>query len=201
MLSIITPIMAGMMTMYAFFTGTSTAESILQEEEERTLPRLFTTPTRQATILAGKFLAVFLTVGVQVSVLLTAGRLLFGIHWGDVRAVAMMALGLVVAASSIGLMICSFLRTRKAGGNVFGGVLTLSGMLGMIPVFAMNSPSAKSMAGSVSLLVPQGWVVRGLLQALKGEPLTSVMLSAGVLLIWGAAAFAIGVLRFNKRYA
>ncbi len=33
------------MIFYAFFTGTSTAQSILKEEEERTLPRLFTTPT------------------------------------------------------------------------------------------------------------------------------------------------------------
>lgn len=61
-LRIIGPIMGGMMIFYAFYTGTSTAESILKEEEERTLPRLFTTPTPQATILTGKFLAVLLTV-------------------------------------------------------------------------------------------------------------------------------------------
>jgi hypothetical protein len=51
LLSIISPIMGGMMVFYAFFTGTSTAQSILKEEEERTLPRLFTTPTPQAAIL------------------------------------------------------------------------------------------------------------------------------------------------------
>ena len=39
LLRIIGPIMAGMLIFFAFFTGTSTAESILKEEEERTLPR------------------------------------------------------------------------------------------------------------------------------------------------------------------
>ena len=62
LLGIITPIMGGMMVFYAFFTGTSTAQSILKEEEERTLPRLFTTPTPQVTILTGKLLSVFMTV-------------------------------------------------------------------------------------------------------------------------------------------
>lgn len=62
MLAIIGPIMAGMMIFYAFYTGMTTAETILREDEEGTLPRLFTTPTSQTTILAGKFLAVGLTV-------------------------------------------------------------------------------------------------------------------------------------------
>ena len=39
--------MGGMMIFYAFFTGASTGQTILQEEEEGTLPRLFTTPTPQ----------------------------------------------------------------------------------------------------------------------------------------------------------
>ena len=51
-----------------------------------TLPRLFTTPTTQSTILGGKFLAVGLTVVVQMTVLIILGRLIFGIHWGDMPA-------------------------------------------------------------------------------------------------------------------
>ncbi len=75
--------MGGMTIFYAFFTGASTAQTILKEDEEGTLPRLFTTPTTQATILGGKFLAVGLTVVVQMIVLLILGRLIFGIHWGS----------------------------------------------------------------------------------------------------------------------
>jgi ABC-type Na+ efflux pump permease subunit len=94
-LRFIGPLMGAFMIFYAFYTGTSSAESILREEEERTLPRLFTTPTPQATILTGKFLAVLLTVSVQVAVLLIAAHLIFGIQWGAFFSVALPAVGIV----------------------------------------------------------------------------------------------------------
>ena len=139
LLSIIGPIMGGMMVFYAFFTGTSTAQSILKEEEERTLPRLFTTPTPQATILTGKLLSVFMTVCTQVIVLLIAAHLIFGIQWGDLWSVVLMAAGIIFSASSFGIFVNSFLKNTKQGGVIFGGVLTVTGMVGMISIFAMNS--------------------------------------------------------------
>jgi ABC-type Na+ efflux pump permease subunit len=201
LLSILGPIMGGMMIFYAFFTGASTAQSILKEDEERTLPRLFTTPTSQATILTGKLLSVFLTVSVQVSVLLLAARLIFKISWGDTLSVALMAIGIVFSASSFGIFVNSFLKNSKQGGVLFGGVLTVTGMLGMISIFAMNSPAAARLGDTVSLLVPQGWAVRGLMQSMNGEPVTNLAMTTLALLAWSVTFFVIGVWRFKKRYA
>lgn len=200
LLSIVGPIMGGMMIFYAYFTGTSTAQSILQEEEERTLPRLFTTPTSQATILSGKLLSVFLTVSVQVIVLLTASWLIFRIQWGDLLSVVFAAAGIIFSASSFGIFVNSFLKNSKQGGVIFGGVLTVTGMLGMISIFAMGAPGAKDLGDTVSLLVPQGWAIRGLMQSMNAEPTSAVMLTTLVLLAWSAAFFIVGVLRFNRRY-
>jgi ABC-type Na+ efflux pump permease subunit len=200
LLSIVGPIMAGMLIFYAFFTGTSTAQSILKEEEERTLPRLFTTPTRQATILTGKLLSVFMTVCVQVIVLLTAARLIFGIEWGAFFSVAFTAVGIIFSASSFGVFVNSFLKTTKQAGVLFGGVLTVTGMLGMISIFSMGAPGAAQLGNTVSLLVPQGWAIRGLMQSMNGEAVTSVLVTMLVMLAWSAVFFVIGVLRFNRRY-
>jgi ABC-type multidrug transport system permease subunit len=201
LLRIVGPIMGGMMIFYAFFTGTSTAQTILKEEEERTLPRLFTTPTPQAVILTGKFLSVFLTVLVPVVILLLAGRLIFRIQWGELAPVALVAAGIVVIASSFGIFINSLLKNTKQGGVVFGAVLTLTGMLGMISIFAQSSPTAARLGGTVSLLVPQGWAVRGLLETMNGAQAGDVGLTALGMLAWSAAFFVTGVWRFNKRYA
>lgn len=200
-LRILGPIMGGMMIFYAFYTGTASAESILKEEEERTLPRLFTTPTSQATILSGKFLAVFTTVLVQVIVLTIAARLIFGIHWGAPVPLALVFVGLVPAASAFGIFVNSMLKNTKQGGIVFGGVLTLTGMVGMISIFAMSSPVASQLGNSVSLLVPQGWVVRGLLQAMNQQPISEILLTTLVLLGWSAFFFIAGIWRFARRYA
>jgi ABC-type Na+ efflux pump permease subunit len=69
------------MIFFTFFTGAAGAASLLYEQEEGTLAWLFTTPTPRAAILGGKFFAVLLILAVQVSVLLFAGRLLFGIRF------------------------------------------------------------------------------------------------------------------------
>jgi ABC-2 type transport system permease protein len=201
LLSIVTPIMGGMMVFYAFFTGTSTAQSILKEEEERTLPRLFTTPTRQATILTGKFLSVFMMVCVQIVVLLIAARLIFGIQWGEFISIALTAAGIILSASAFGIFVNSFLKDTKQAGVLFGGVLTITGMVGMISIFGMNSSGAAQLGNTVSLLVPQGWAIRGLMQSLNGEPVGAVLLTLLVMLVWSAAFFIIGILRFNRRYA
>jgi ABC-type Na+ efflux pump permease subunit len=200
LLSIVGPIMGGMMVFYAFFTGTSTAQSILREEEERTLPRLFTTPTSQTTILTGKLMSVFMTVFVQVIVLIVAAHLIFGIKWGALWSVVLMAAGIIFSASSFGIFVNSFLKSSKQGGVIFGGVLTVTGMVGMISIFAMNSPSAAKMGDTVSLLVPQGWAIRGLMQAMNGEPISSVLVTTLALILWSVVFFAIGVWRFSKRY-
>jgi hypothetical protein len=57
------------------------------------------------------------------------------------------------------------------------------------------------LGNTVSLLVPQGWAIRGLLQAMNGAPVVDVGLTALVMLVLSAAFFVIGVWRFNKRYA
>jgi ABC-type Na+ efflux pump permease subunit len=201
LLRMISPIMGGMMVFYAFFTGASTAQSILKEEEERTLPRLFTTPTSQSTILGGKFLAVFLTVLAQVVTLMIAARLIFQIEWGTLDLVAPVTAGIVFIASSFGICINSFMKDTKQSGVLFGGVLTLTGMLGMISIFALNSPSAALLSETVSLLVPQGWAIRGLIQMMSSNSTLDILLTVLAMFVWSGAFFAIGVWRFNKRYA
>jgi ABC-2 type transport system permease protein len=197
---IIGPIMGGMMIFYAFYTGVSTAESILREDEDRTLPRLFTTPTSRSAILSGKFLAVFLTVLVQVITLLIAARLIFGIDWGEPLTVALVAAGVILTASTFGIFVNSLLKDTRQGGMIFGGVLTVTGMLGMIRIFAMNAPGAARLGDTVGLLVPQGWAVRGLLGALSHQPPSEVLPELLMMLAWSSVFFALGVWRFRARY-
>ncbi len=199
MVRIIGPILGGMMIFYAFYTGTATAETLLQEDEIGTLPRLFTTPTPQSAILGGKLLAVLLTVTVQVIVLLLAGVLIFHINWGALGSVVLFSVGTIVSASAFGVFVNSFLKSSKQGGIVFGGVLTFTGMLGMMPVFTFASPSAT--LNTISLIVPQGWAERGLLQSMQGAASGEVLVSLLVMFAWAVVFFGVGLWRFQKRYA
>jgi len=198
---IVSFIMAGMTIFYAFFTGTSTAQSILREDEDGTLPRLFTTPTSHATVLGGKFLAVGLTVAVQMTVLLILGRLIFAIQWGSLLPLALVTFATVLAAATFGIFVISLLKSTRQAGSVLGGLLTVTGMLGMVKIFTMGAPTSPAWADIASMFVPQGWAVRGLSQVMAAASINDILLTCLALIGMSIVFFLIGVLRFQKRYA
>jgi len=73
-------------------------------------------------------------------------------------------------------------------------------MIGMMRIFTMGVASPPPMLSTITLLVPQGWAIRGLLQAMDGASMLDVALSVLVMFIWALLFFVIGVRRFNKRY-
>ncbi len=196
-------ITAGMMVFYVFFTGAASAQSILREEENGTLSRLFTTPTRPSTILGGKFISTFLILTVQVTVLLVATALLFGIPWGKPLSVVLVAGGLIIVAAGFGIFFISLLRNTRQAGVALGGVLTVLGMVGMAGIFAGSAPGTGDAANTLSLFTPQGWGVRGWQLLLSGDgSLTGdILLTVVITSALGVAFFAVGVFRFRKRFA
>ena len=191
--------MAGMLIFFAFFTGAYAAQSIMREDEEGTLARLFTTPTSRATILAGKFTSVFITVVGQAVVLLIASSLIFRFDWGQPVSVALVVVGLVVVASGFGLFLMSFVKSARQAGPVTGGVLTVTGMMGGL--FTVAVPNMPDAFNTLTQLMPQGWALRGWLAVLDGASLGELVLPFVVMLALGALLFALGVLRFRKRFA
>jgi ABC-2 type transport system permease protein len=194
-------VMGGMMIFFAFFTGASTAQSIITEDEDGTLARLFTTPTSHTTILSGKFLSVVLTVGVQVTVLIIFGVLVFSVEWGEPAAVMLAALGIVACASTFGIFLVSFIKNARQGGVLFGGVLTITGMIGIFTVFTMGNPNAGEFIDSLALIVPQGWVMRGLLMALEGEAWLDILPFVAVSFGLSVVFFLVGNYRLKRRFA
>jgi ABC-2 type transport system permease protein len=192
--------MAGQMIFFAFFTGAYAMMSILREDEEGTLARLFTTPTERANILAGKFLAVVLTVILQGLVLMIAGHYAFGIAWGQSASVALALGGQVIAASGLGVLLISFVKTSKQGGPVLGGGLTALGMLGGL--FTANIPGGMPAAFQMlANFTPQGWVLKGWKLSLAGSAPADLLLPFALALAMGVVMFAIGAVMFKRRYA
>lgn len=194
-------ILGGMMVFYAFFTGVNVLNTVLTEQENGTLQRLFTTPTSYLTIFSGKFIAALLILTVQVSVLLIFGNLVFDIRWGDPLPVAIAAAGLVIIAATTGLFLVSLLKSARQAGRILGGLLTLTGMLGMFTVFTASSSNTPAALQTVSLLVPQGWAIRTFRQALEGDALPDIIFTFAVILLWSALFFFIGQHRLQKRFS
>ncbi len=192
--------MVGQMIFFAFFTGAYSMMSILHEDEEGTLARMFTTPTDRTSILSGKFVAVFITVILQGLVLMVAGHYAFGIHWGDPAGVALALTGQVIAATGLGVLLIAFVKNTRQGGPVLGGGLTALGMLGGL--FTANMPNAMPAAmNAIANLTPQGWVLKTWRLVLDGQSTGGLLIPFAVMTAMGLVMFVIGSMMFRKRFA
>ncbi|HSL42420.1 MAG TPA: ABC transporter permease [Anaerolineales bacterium] len=197
-LSMIGPIMAGMMIFFVFFMGANGAESIIREHEEGTLARLFATPVSALTILSGKFVGVFITLVIQTAVLLGASALIFHISWGKPLSAVLATFGLIVAATGFGVMLMSFVKSTRQTGPILGGVLMITGMVGGLVTNGI--PNVPEIMDTIALSMPQGWAMQAWKLSLTGAEAGALILPTLVLVVLGALFFAVGLASFRRRF-
>ncbi|RJQ39200.1 MAG: ABC transporter permease [Anaerolineaceae bacterium] len=196
---IVSIIMVGMMIFFAFYTGAFASESLLLEEEKGTLARKFVSPTPVRTILAGKFFGVFITLIVQVNVLLLLSGLIFHIQWGEPGKIVLAVIALIVASASFGLLLMSLLRDSRQTGIILGGVMTVTGMLGGL--FTTGIQNIPAFMDTLRKLTPQGWSLDLWQLVLNHASYKEILVPVAVLVGMGSVFFIIAVLRFQKRFA
>jgi ABC-2 type transport system permease protein len=196
---ILSLVLAGQMIFFGFYTGAFSMMSILQEQEEGTLARLFTTPTSRTVILGGKFLSVVFMVLVQGIVMVLVGIFVFGVKWGNPISVAISLIGQTLGATGLGVLIISFVKNTKQAGTVLGGGLSALGILGGL--FTLTVPNAPKFFELSALFTPHGWVLRCWKATLAGGGPAEILLPLLVVTLMSAVMFGIGALVFQRRFA
>jgi ABC-type multidrug transport system permease subunit len=74
-------------------------------------------------------------------------------------------------------------------------------MIGLVGVFTAGVPNQPEFIKTITLLVPQGWAMRGLTIALDGGTIQDLLPIFGGLMVWTAAFSLIGLRRMRTRYA
>ncbi len=196
--SVIGLILAGMMVFFMFFGAANVARTILTEDRDGTLPRLFTTPTRHGTILGGKFVSTFLTVLAQAVVLLVAGRLIFGIQWGPLDAVVLLTVVTAGVAGGLALLVIAFTRNAAQAGAIGAGVYLVLALLG--GNFTGTAQTGTTYA-FIQQFTPNGWLLHGWDTAMRGGGAADIRWQLLVPLGFAVAFFLFAVLRMRRRFA
>ncbi len=179
--------MAGMMIFFVFYSGAVVAMNILQEDEQGTLARLFSTPTAKGQILVGKLVSVLLVMVIQTILLLLLSSLLFGIKWGSPLSLVLADLGMIAIAGGLGLFLMSLIRSSRQSGPILGGVLTLTAMLGGL--FTVSIPSIPPAFQVANLFTPQGWALQAWKLSLSGASPVELLVPFAVMLVSGSIPF------------
>ncbi len=191
-------VLTGMMVFFMLFGGANVARSILDEDHQGTLPRLFTTPTPRSVVLAGKMTSVFVTVLVQAIILLVAGGLIFGIDWGGVAPVAVLTLAGSLVSAGLAIFLTSLMKTPSQAGAITSGVYVTLGLLG--GNFVGGLPPG-GFFSTVRRFTPNGWLLEGWDTVLRGGGLDEIWLQVLVVLAFALVTFTLGAIIFRRRYA
>ena len=187
---------AGQLITWVFIPLIGISGMFAYERQKGTLRRLLTTPTRKSTYLLGTILGQVATALVQMLLLVLFGSLVMGLNWGRAPlALAAMLVSASLAAAALGTALGTFVKTegQASGLSIMTGmVMALLGgcwyPLEMFPQFVQNAVK----------ILPTTWAMNGMLAiVLRGQGLSAVLLSAGVLLGFAALFFSIGILRFR----
>jgi ABC-2 type transport system permease protein len=187
---------SGQLVGWVLLTLIGAAELLVNERLGGTLRRLLVTPTPKATIMLGKITGRLALGLLQMTLLIVIGALVFKVNWGrSPAALIVIMLTFALAAVAFGVMLGALVRTRSQA----NGLTLLSGLL-MAALGGAWWPleiTPQSYQTAVKIL-PTTWAMLGFKDVIiRGASLTDILPEAGILLLFAALFFAVGLWRFR----
>jgi ABC-2 type transport system permease protein len=193
-------VVPGYAVMFAMFTVLSAAGGILDEKERGTFKRLLVAPIPQWSLLGGKLLAQFLMGVGQIALMFFFGALVFHVQLGkSLVGLSLITLATCWATTSLGILLVSVIRSRKQIHPITTLVILGSSAIGgsWYPLFMM--PRAVQQVARVTLVA---WAMEGYNRLMiLGGNLTDVWMDIGVLVLYGAVCFGVGLKLFKFKEA
>ncbi len=193
-------VVPGYAVMFAMFGVLSGAGAILEEKERGTFKRLLFAPVPKYALLGGKLLAQFIVGVAQIVLMFAFGALVFHVSLGgSILGLVLVTLATCWATTSLGLLLVAVIKSRKQVHPITTLIVLGSSAVGgsWFPLFLM--PKWVQQAARVTLVA---WAMEGYNRLmLFGGGLNDVWPDIGVLLLYGAVCFAVGLRLFRFKEA
>ena len=194
-------IVPGYAVFFALFSINAAAATILQEKEDGTFRRLLIAPIQKYSLLGGKLLAQFLLTLLQLVVLFGVGYFAFHMHIGSWPGVILLVIGASFAATGLGILLVSVVKTRRQLAPVVTLVTLITSAIGGAwwPLFL--EPGWMQSIAKIGLTA---WAMEGLNGVMIfGKDVTQVLPDILGLFAYGIICFLIAMrfFRFQEKVA
>ena len=186
----------GYLTMFVFFAAALSAEGIARERRNHTLERLISNGARREAIVIGKLMGTGFLGLLQISVMWIVGIFAFRIDLGaSPLAVILISILMVVASSSFGVLIASFIQEARSAS--MAGVLA---SLTLAPIGGCWWPLfiTPDWMQTLAKITPHGWANTGFNKLmLYGAEFGDVAAEMAALLIFAILFGVVALWRFR----
>lgn len=185
----------GMFVMFGLFFITAGASSLLKEKENGTLMRLHSTSTGKSSIIAGKFLSIFLFSIVQAAVFIVLTSLVLNISWGEsIPGILTVSLVQCFFVSCMSVFCGTVFKTQK--GMVAVIMPILAAMSGLSGTFYPTDNYPKALK-TITHFTANYWLFKGYSNTALGLNLNSIALNLLILVLIGISVVVIGYMNFK----
>lgn len=192
----------GFAILFVFLTAQATARSIYDEKKQGSFRRLLAAPLSKAELLIGKMLPNFAIAILQLVVIFAVSMFLLPLLGmdrfslgSDPLGVILLSLVVALCSTALGVVIAALARTENQIGGVSSLILWLAAAIGgsFFPMFLLGG-----IWDYMGKIVPHYWALRGYYNLIvRGQGIAGVTTELTALLVFSAAFFAIGLLRFD----
>lgn len=123
-------IVPGYAVFFALFGINAAAGTILQEKEDGTFRRLLIAPVQKYALLGGKLLAQFILTLAQLTFFFIFGYFAFHLNISSLPAVIALIIGASFAATGLGILLVSVVKTRRQLNAIVPLVVLVSSAIG-----------------------------------------------------------------------
>lgn len=190
----------GMIVQFTLFGLVSSAMIVVLERRGGTLQRLMTTSMPRSAVLAGHFLAMFVTILAQEILLVLFGQLALGLdYFSQPLAVGLILVSLALWVASLGLLIGAAVKGQEQ--------VILWAMVAMFVFSALGGAwfpleGAGPAFAALGRVLPSAWAMTGFQNILlRGLGAQSALLPAAVLGGYALLCFGLAAWRFLRSEA
>lgn len=186
----------GFMMQFAIASLITSAQIIVNERKSRALQRLFTTSTPRVYILVGHYLAIFLIIFSQFSLLITFGQFVLKVNYSNnPPAILLVALTTAMCIAALGLLIGVFAKSEEQAVSFsIIPMFVFSGLGGAWMPLEYTSPTFQA----IGHLSPIAWAMDGFKNIIsRGLGFNSVLIPAAALVGYALLLFLLAAWRFQ----
>lgn len=183
--------------LFIFITSMTAAAALIETRRLGVARRMFATPTRVSSIVAGEAVGRIAIAALQGLIIMTGAALVFGVSWGSPGPALLLMLCFATVAGGAGMLLGALAATSQqaiAAGLLVG--LGLSALGGSMMPLEFFSPTLLVVAH----LTPHAWAADGYASLVRHDgTLVSVLPELGVLVLYAAVLFTLGSWLLRRR--